>query len=277
MTTFSVLKTTKPLRVIGWTSGITIVLYLIALLAFYRFQEKIIFQRKSLPEKFAFKFEQEFEEHFIETVDGASLNALLFKASASSKGLILYFHGNADNLERWGQYAVDFTQLGYDVLMMDYRGYGKSTGTPSESNLYKDAQVVLAWAKEKIPFTRLVIYGRSLGSAVASNLSTVANPNLLILETPFDELRGTIYGPLEPLLFFIPFRHEFSNKSFLPEVHCRKVIIHGTEDWVVPLSSALKLKPLLKEGDQFVIIEGGGHRNLRDFESFQKTLADALD
>ncbi len=277
MTTFSNLKTTKTLKVIGWAIGITIILYLIAIMSFYQLQDKIIFQRKSLPEKFAFKFDQNFEEHFIEMEDGASLNALLFKAQAPSKGLILYFHGNADNLERWGQYAVDFTELGYDVLMMDYRGYGKSTGTPGESELYKDAQTVLAWAKDKIPFARLVIYGRSLGSAVASNLATRAKPHLLILETPFDELRGTIYGPLEPLLFFIPFRHEFSNKSFLPKSSCRKVIIHGTEDWVVPLSSALKLKPLLKDGDQFVIIEGGGHRNLRDFESFHKTLADVLD
>ena len=277
MTTFSALKTPKALRVIGWTSGIAIVLYLIALLAFYRFQDKVIFQGKSLPKGFAFKFEQNFEEHFIKTEDGASLNALLFKTSAASKGLILYFHGNADNMERWGQYVVDFTQLDYDVLMMDYRGYGKSTGTPSESNMYKDALIVLAWAKDKIPFTRLVIYGRSLGSAVASNLAMVANPYLLILETPFDELKGTTYAPMEPLLYFFPLRHEFSNKSFLPKSACRKVIIHGTEDWVVPLSSAMKLKPLLKAGDQFVIIEGGGHRNLRDFESFHKTLADVLD
>ena len=276
MTIFSALKTTKTLKVIGWTSGIAIVLYLLALWSFYRFQDSVIFQAKSLPEGFAFKF-QNFEEHFIKTDDGESLNALLFRTSASPKGLIIYFHGNADNLDRWGQYAVDFTQLGYDILMMDYRGYGKSTGTPSESDCYKDAQTVLTWAKDNIPFTRLVIYGRSLGTAVASNLATVANPHLLILETPFDELKGTFYAPIEPLLYFFPLRHKFSNKSFLPEVQCKKVIIHGTEDWVVPLSSALKLKPLLKEGDQFVIIEGGGHRDLRDFESFHKALADVLD
>ena len=193
-----------------------------------------------------------------------------------SKGLILYFHGNADNLQRWGKYSGDFTRLGYDILMMDYRGYGKSTGYPSERELYIDALTVLRWSQINVAHTRLIIYGRSLGSAVASNLATAVTPDMLILETPFDELKGAIYEPLKPLLYFLPLHSKFSNKTFLQKVNCKKVIIHGTKDQVVPLSSALRLKPLLEEGDQFVIIEGGSHRNLRDFESFHVALAQAL-
>ncbi len=247
------------------------------LASFHQFQDKIIFQRKSLPQGYVFTFDQRFEEHFIKTEDGETLNALLFKSAAPSKGLILYFHGNADNLQRWGQYAVDFTQLGYDVLVTDYRGYGKSTGTPGESYLYKDAQTILTWAKNNVSFTRLILYGRSLGSAVASNLAIVATPELLILETPFDELSGTTYLPIEPLLYFFPLQHQFPNKSFLPQVKCRIIIIHGTDDWVVPMSSAAKLKAVLKEGDQFVVIEGGSHKNLRDFKSYHKVLVEVLN
>jgi fermentation-respiration switch protein FrsA (DUF1100 family) len=216
------------------------------------------------------------EEYFVKTQDGETLNVLLFKTKLNSKGLILYFHGNADNLQRWGQYAEDFTKLGYDILMMDYRGYGKSTGEPIENNLYKDALAVFHWSQTNLKPNRYIFYGRSLGSAVASNLATAVTPDLLILETPFDELKGAVYEPLKPLLYFLPLHSSFSNKIFLPKVKCQKVIIHGTNDQVVPLSSALRLKPLLGDGDQFVIIEGGSHRNLSDFESFHSALAGVL-
>lgn len=245
------------------------------------FQDTIIFQAKSLSVNHVFTFQRDssqarLEEYFIKSEDGDSLNALLFKTKLTSKGLILYFHGNADNLQRWGQYAEDFTKLGYDILMMDYRGYGKSTGEPMEKNFYKDALTVFRWSQTNLKPSRYIFYGRSLGSAVACNLATAVTPDLLILETPFDELKGAVYEPLKPLLYFLPLHSSFSNKIFLPKVKCKKVIIHGTHDQVVPLSSALRLKPLLEDGDQFVIIDGGSHRNLRNFESFHKTLAEVL-
>ena len=277
MAIFGVLKTTKPIKVIGWSFCTAIILYLTVALAFYQFQDKIIFQGQSLPKDYTFTFHEEFVEHFIKTEDGETLNALLFKTQQPSKGLILYFHGNADNLQRWGEYAVDLTSLGYDVLMPDYRGYGKSTGKPTETNLYDDAATILRWSQTHLVATRLIFYGRSLGSAVATHLATTAQPDLLILETPFDELAATVYTPMRPILSVFPLRYKFPNKTFLKEVACKKIIFHGTEDWVVPISSALRLKPLLGKNDQFVIIEGGGHRNLREFEIFHKILADALN
>jgi uncharacterized protein len=259
----------KGIKTIGKLIGIIIICYGIARLGFYFFDDQIVFQSKPLAASYKFKFDQPFEEHSISTEDGSVLNSLLFRTQSLPKGLILYFHGNADNLQRWGKYAIDFTTLGYDVLMMDYRGYGKSSGSPSEDILYDDALLILKWAQTNAPYTKLVIYGRSLGSAIASHLATVAKPDLLILETPFDELSGALYT--------MSSRYQFSNKDFLKNVKCKTIIVQGTDDWVVPLSSAQRLKPLLKAGDQFVIIEGGGHNNLRDFELYHKTLADALE
>jgi uncharacterized protein len=243
---------------------------------FYLFPEKFIFQPKMLTADHVFQFDQPFGEYFIKTQDGETLNALLFKSPTASKGFILYFHGNAGNLQRWGTYASDFTELGYDILMVDYRGYGKSSGKPSEVDFYADAQVVLDWAKANIPFSRLVIYGRSLGSGVATQLAVKNTPDLLILETPFNELRGAINTPLQPLLFLFPARYHFPNDKNIPLIKCKKVIFHGTLDWVVPLSSALKLKPLLRSEDRFFVIEGGGHRNLNKFKVFQEGLAEVL-
>ncbi len=244
---------------------------------FYLFPEKFIFQPKMLALNHVFQFDQPFEEHFIKTSDGETLNALLFKSPSPSKGFILYFHGNAGNLQRWGNYAIDFTKLGYDILMVEYRGYGKSTGTPSENDFYTDAQVLLDWAKANITFTRLIIYGRSLGTGVASHLAVKNTPYLLILETPFDELKGVINTPIRPLLSIFPARYNFPNAEYLPKIRCRKVIFHGTLDWVVPLSSAFRLKPLLNKEDRFFIIEGGGHRNLNKFKEFQIGLAEVLN
>lgn len=266
----------KATKFVLWALGIGLIVYLVGWIGFYMLQDKIIFRHKKLDKEYTFRFDQPFEEHFIQTEDGETLNALLFRTQKPSKGLVLYFHGNADNLQRWGEYAVDFTQLDYDILLMDYRGYGKSTGAPTEIDFYKDAVTILGWAKANIPYARLIIYGRSLGAAVASNLATVTNPDLLILETPFDDLKGTMYLPLAPLLGLFPLHFEFSTKTFLAKVTCKKVIIHGTQDWVVPLSSALRLKPLLGVDDRFVIIEGGGHRNLREFESYHTTLVEVL-
>jgi len=260
----------------GWIIGSILMAYVIISLSFYFFHDLFVFQSRSLPEEHTFNFKQEFSEHTINTPDNKRINALLFKTVMPSKGLILYFHGNADNLQRWGKYAVDFTQLGFDVLMTDYRGYGKSTGTPSEKYLYSDALTILHWAQENIRHQRLIFYGRSLGSAIASQLATVHNPDLLILETPFDELSGAIYPIIRPVLKFLPERYYFSNKASLTRVKCRKVIFHGTHDWIVPLSSALRLKPTLQGDDKFVIIEGGGHRNLRDFKEFHEGLKEVL-
>ncbi len=256
--------------------GIILVSYGLISLGIYLLQDKIIFQPDTLSQDYSFTFNQPFREYFIPAADDESLNALLFTTSQPSKGLLLYFHGNADNLQRWGEYAVDFTSLGYDVLMADYRGFGKSSGTPAEESLYADATTILLWAQTNVPHSTLIIYGRSLGSAVASHLATEVTPALLILETPFDEITGVIHPIFRPFLYFLPIRNTFSNKANLAQVKCRKVIIHGTNDWVVPLSSALKLKPLLGPNDQFVIIEEGGHKNLRDFDLYHTTLKEVL-
>ncbi len=260
----------------GWIVGSILIAYIVISLSFYFFHDLFVFQSRSLPKGHIFAFPQDFSEYTINTNDGEQINALLFKTSQPSKGLILYFHGNADNLQRWGKYSVDFTQLGFDVLMPDYRGYGKSSGVPSEKLLYSDALTILQWAQENTKYQRLIFYGRSLGSAIASQLATVHSPNLLILETPFDELSGAIYPIIRPVLKFLPARYYFSNKASLTKVTCRKIIFHGTNDWIVPLSSALRLKPALKENDKFVIIQGGGHRNLRDFKEFHEALGIAL-
>jgi uncharacterized protein len=246
--------------------------YFVLIIAAYLFQDKLVFQSTSLKFDYPFVFNHPFEEYFINTPDSQCLNILHFKTDCTCKGVVVYFHGNADNLQRWGHFAADFTKLGYDVVLMDYRSYGKSTGVPSENMLYADAQLLWDWSKKRFDYPRWVIFGRSLGAAVATHLAQDVQPDLLGLETPFETINGAWAG------YILPFKmkYAFPNKDHLGKIACKKYIFHGTSDWVVPLRSAQKLKPFLKNGDDMVVIEGGGHKNLNTYPLYHQKLAELL-
>lgn len=247
--------------------------YFLLTTGLYLGQDKIIFQGHKLPDDYTFKFSGQFSEIKIHPRIGKELSAVLFFTDKEvRKGTILYFHGNADNMQRWGNYAIDFTKLGYNVLMIDYTGYGKSYGRPSEQTFLEDADDTWEWAKMHLKETRFVLYGRSLGTAAASYLATKHKPLLLILETPFYQLLQY------RLSIFFPFglKYDFANYKYIPEIKCPVTIFQGTADWVVSYKSALKLKPLLKAGDQFITIKGGGHKNLRTFDVYHEKLAEVL-
>ncbi|MCF6360996.1 MAG: alpha/beta fold hydrolase [Cyclobacteriaceae bacterium] len=247
--------------------------YLILISLLFWKQDAIIFQGKALDEAYQFEFEEPFAELEIKSSSAHFINAILFNpASSTSKGTILYFHGNADNMQRWGAYAVDFTNLGYQVLMIDYTGFGKSEGTPTEEQLYQNAEDAWSWAQHHLKEKNFIIYGRSLGTAVAARLASKHRASQLILETPFYELSQERLRP------FFPFglNYDFPTYKYLPIVAYPITIIQGTDDTIVPYSSALKLKHLLKPTDQFFIIEGGGHKNLREFDQYHKFLKEIL-
>ncbi len=247
--------------------------YLLLVFGLYWFQTQIVFQRKTLKEEHKFEFDEPFTEFKIKGSAGALINTLIFNPPiAEPKGTLLYFHGNADNLQRWGNYAVDFTKIGYQVVMIDYTGFGKTRGTPTEELLYQNAEDVWKWTQHHLPAKNFIIYGRSLGTAVASHLAVNHSASQLILETPFYQLKQ------DRLKYFFPFglKYEFANHKNIPLIDYPITIIQGTNDWVVSLASAQKLIPLLKPTDNFFVIEGGGHKNLRDFEEYHQLLNDIL-
>lgn len=243
----------------------------------FLFQDKIVFQASKLSAHHSFSFEFPFEEHFIQTQTGDTLNALLFRAQQTNpKGLVIYFHGNATNLQRWGMYAPDFTQHGWNILMVDYRGYGKSTGTPDEEAYYRDAEVIYRWAEQHVPHERFIIYGRSLGSSIAAELATRHTPERLVLETPFYELKDAPLWPLRLVFRVLPLRYRFPTYSYVQQVRSPIVIFHGTSDWIVSQHSAARLEKELRSGDQFFWIQNGSHNDLREFESYRDALRDVL-
>jgi len=237
----------------------------------YVYQEKLIFFPEKVAADFRFSFPQRFEEVNLTTPDGATIHALHFKSS-QPKGIILYFHGNAGSLRTWGYLAADLTQHGYDVLMPDYRSFGKSRGKLSQSALYQDAQLTYNYLKKEYPENKIVVFGRSVGTGVATKLAADNAPRLLILETPFynfGDVAKTHYSFLPVALLL---RYTFRSDKYLPKVSCPVFIFHGTADKIVPFSSGLKLAHSLKEPKNLIIIKGGGHNNLSTFIEYNQAL-----
>jgi hypothetical protein len=247
-----------------------ILIILIIFAGFYLFQEKLIFFPQKLSQDFRFDFPEPFEERYFNTSENVTIHALHFKV-ADPSGLIYYFHGNAGSLQGWGTVAGDFTSLGYDVLMIDFRGYGKSRGRISESGLLHDALFIYDSIKDEYREKQIVVYGRSIGTGIATWVASRRNPGLLILESPYYNLPDVAksHFPWFPS-FFIRFR--FRNDLFLQKTECPVVIFHGDRDEVINVTGSYKLKPLLKPQDSLIIIEGGHHNDLAFFNEYTKNL-----
>ncbi len=238
----------------------------------YFLQEKLIFLPSKLPADYSFSFEAPFEEFYLTTKDGAKLNALHFKREDPA-GVILYFHGNAGDLSRWGEVVQYFVKLNYDVVVMDYRTYGKSTGSLSESALLNDAELFYEYVSERFRNEKIVLYGRSLGSAMASYLVSKHSPSLLVLETPFYSLLDVAQDrfPILPMNSLL--KYQFRSYEYLQASNCPILILHGDQDKVVPIHSAKKLFQSLEgKNAEFITILGGEHNNLSTFKSFRKTI-----
>ena len=248
------------------------VLYGIVVGGIYILQPKIVFQPDPLVAEHNFNFEEHFEEFYLYTDDSIQINALYFSTPHVKKGAVLYLHGNADNLQRWGQYQTEFTKRGYDALVIDYRGYGKSDGAISEAGLYQDAQAAYQWLLQKYEPEEIIIYGRSLGTGVASWLASKVKARMLLLETPFDNMTNVLHAHLPNVLLPFDIKYKFPNDEYLKAVAYSIYIFHGTEDEIVPYESAMALQTLLKEHDEFITIEGGQHRGLRHFPIYQETM-----
>lgn len=251
-----------------------VVLYGTICLAVFLFQEKLIFFPVKLPAGHEYRFDHPFTELFLESRTGNRINALHFR-NDSSKGLILYFHGNAGSLDSWGRVSGDFLPAGYDVLIFDYASYGKSTGKLSEENIFEDAQTVYDFAKASYPEGEIILYGRSLGTGVAAHLASQNNPLELILESPFFSMRDVSqrhYPFLPSFLLRYPFRTDLVFQKIKSPV----TILHGTEDEVIYFESSLKLKVLFKPGDTLYIVNGGHHNDLGKFPEYKIYLSEIL-
>ena len=263
-------------RLKKWGIILVIVYVLIAFLA-YTYQERLVFFPSKMPLNHTYDFCQDFEEFNLTTDDGAKLNAVHIKQD-SSKGLILYFHGNSGNISHLIHVANLFSAKGYESILVDYRTYGKSTGKVSEAALYKDAQLFYDYAKQRYQEKEIILYGRSFGTGIATWLASENEPEKLVLESPFYSAvaLGKHRFPFLPIDWLSNFR--FPSNEYIKQVECPIYIFHGKEDNVIPYESAEKLFAAIPGNNKELFsISNAGHNYLQDFKVFKEGMNKVLD
>lgn len=257
------------------TLAILIALYVLVCVLLYFLQEKLIFFPEQLDASFPFHFNQPFEEKLIPTADGKTLSGLLFKTD-SAKGLIFYLHGNAGSLRSWGEVAKTYTDLNYDIFMLDYRGYGKSEGSiSSQEQLYGDVQSAYNELKKTYPENKMVVLGYSIGTGPAAKVASVNNPKLLILQAPYYSLTDMMRHTFPVIPTFI-LKYRFETYQYLRDCRMPVVIFHGDADEVIYYGSSLKLKSGFKKGDTLITLSGQGHNGITDNEAYRTTIRKIL-
>ena len=213
------------------------------------------------------------QEIFIESGDDVKLQSY-FIANKQSKRLLIYFHGNAGNISHRLKDLIQLKHLGVNVLGVSYRGYGKSTGKVSEEGIYEDGTSTLEYAVQKLgfPLSEIYILGRSIGSTVAINTSQHKSLAGLILVTPLssgsEQAKAMGLGSVSSLA-----GNSFNNMSKVKNIKCPTLIIHGTNDRVIPFFMGQEIYQNLNTLKTFVSIKDAGHNNLSTDYSRQYWLA----
>jgi pimeloyl-ACP methyl ester carboxylesterase len=235
--------------------------------SFWNFQESLIFYPEKLPSDYQFSFaKHRFSEVWID-VKGARLNALHFQVD-KPKGVIFYLHGNAGNLASWGNVALPFVQLGYDVFILDYRGYGKSTGKiGSQKQLLWDCVQAFEYVESRYKSENIILFGRSIGTGPTVYVASQKKVSKVILETPYSSVSDLVkkYFPIIPTFLV---NYKLPSDEWIGEVSAPIYIFHGTEDNVIPISICKKLISSIKGKYEFYVISGGNHNDLDDFQEY---------
>lgn len=201
----------------------------------------------------------DYEDVQLVTADGVALHGWFVPASPS-RGTVLFLHGNAGNISHRLDSLLMFHRLGYSTLIIDYRGYGNSGGKPSEQGTYRDAEA--AWhhltETRKTPSDTIVLFGESLGGAVAAWLATQHRPGALVIASGFTsvpDLAAKFY-PFLPVRWLS--RFDYDTRAYLRAVEAPVFIAHSPEDEIIPYQHGLELYAAARPPKQFLEL-GGGH------------------
>ncbi|MDH2916344.1 MAG: alpha/beta hydrolase [Gallionella sp.] len=268
------------MRMIWHVLGMLLAVYVgLALLLFF-FQSRLVFYPQVDREVFVTPAQigLPFEELHLKTADGVVLHGW-YVAADKSRGTVLFAHGNAGNISHRLDYLAMFHRLGYDTLIFDYRGYGNSEGQPDEQGTYLDAEA--AWqflAQQKhVPACRIVLFGESLGGAVAAQLATRHRPAALVIASSFTSVPdlGQQLYPYLPVRLISRIRYD--TQVYLQQVSSPVMIAHSPQDEIIPFTHGQALFAAARPPKEFLELTGG-HNDGFIFmrEDWVKALADFL-
>ena len=201
----------------------------------------------------------EYENLNLITVDNERINAWYIPAKNQNTKTVLFFHGNAGNISHRLETIKIYNKLGLNFLIFDYRGFGISTGKPTEEGTYLDADTVWQYLIEerKLNPQQIIIAGRSLGGGVAAELAKKVRPAMLILESTFTSMTevSAKHYPFMPTGLIV--KHEYETNLKLKDIHCPIVFAHSKNDEVIPYEHSQRNYTVANEPKQFIELRGG--------------------
>ncbi|HXB11476.1 MAG TPA: alpha/beta hydrolase, partial [Bacteroidia bacterium] len=243
------------------------------------FQEKLIFFPQKLPYDYRYNISPEDKEVFIKVSDGDTINGILY-TRPGNKNVFLYFHGNAGALDSWQELSSELLPLNCNLLIIDYRGYGKSTGVFSEKGFYLDAEAAYNYLLANgYTADKIIPFGRSLGTGVAVNLALEKPVKALILESPYMSITKLANQQFPYLFPWLLLKYTFDSygKLSTEKLDVSVLIIHGDNDELIPCEHAKELYAAIKEDKKkLILIHGGGHNNLSSFPEHNKAIGEFL-
>lgn len=237
-------------------------------------QESLLFHPQVLPANHRFDLGSDVKEVWLE-VPGARLHALHLQQT-QARGLVFFLHGNGGSLQDWFVNLDFYRRARFDLYMLDYRGYGKSTGQiESEAQLHAD--VLAAWNSVAPRYAGLkqVVLGRSLGTGLAAQLATQVQPDLTVLVSPYFSMQALAaehYRWVPQSVLRYPLRTDWS----LPLLRGAVLLVHGSEDTLIAPTHTQRLMTL-RPGTVSRIIQGAGHNDLQRWPAYGQALAVVLD
>ena len=252
---------------------LALLLYGLLLAALWWRQEALLFFPQPLPAETPLAKAPDIVESTVQ-VPGASLSVLELRLP-QPQGVVFYLHGNAGNLQTWFVNTEPFRKANLDLVMMDYRAYGKSTGRiASEAELHADVRAVWNSVAARYAAKRIVIFGRSLGTGLATRLASELRPDLTVLVTPYVSLQALAreYYPWVPSGIL---RYPMPSQEWLAQLASPVLLLHGDRDAVIPLSHGQRLVKHAAQG-RLVVIEGAGHNDIHQFPGYRSALDQAL-
>ncbi|MRH99563.1 alpha/beta fold hydrolase [Kriegella sp. EG-1] len=254
-----------------------LILFILIVGILYFFQEKLIFNSSELASDYKYQFTTKHEELFLKAKDGAILNGLHFKQE-KPKGIIIYCHGNTGQIDVWGKWGEELSnRYGYDVVVWDYRGFGKSIGKRRQQRMLDDGLLFYEYSREYFNDDQIVTYGRSLGGFFATHIVKKNNKGRLVLEsTPLSLLKiAQQKYPFLPSKYLLKYR--FQNNQNIKKITVPTFIIHGTSDELIPYENGEVLFNLSSATTKkLYTIEGGDHNNLSEFEQVYYGALDSI-
>jgi fermentation-respiration switch protein FrsA (DUF1100 family) len=219
-----------------------------------------------------------YEDVGLRTADGVALHGW-YVPHPQARRVLLFFHGNAGNISHRGDSVAIFHRLGLNVFIIDYRGYGRSEGTPSEQGLYEDAAA--AWryltGRRGVDAADVVVFGRSLGGAIAAQLAAQARPGALILESTLSSARDFAQSVFPVLSRLIVMRYGWNTAAYLARVDSPVLVLHSPEDEIMPYRLGENVFASAREPKRFVALRGdhnGGF--LLSQPEYERALAEFL-